>query len=63
MSYIFWNDNAYGGSGEEINFVIDDNDKTLIYSQQQQQQQIVELEKECESPCSDSSKMCIAMCD
>ena len=41
--------------GEEKNFVDDDNDKTT-YSQQ-----IVET-KECKSPCSSSTKMCIAMC-
>ena len=46
-------DNALG---EEKNFVDDiDNDKTT-YSQQ-----VVET-KECKSPCSSSSEMCIAMC-
>ena len=41
--------------GEEKNFVDDDNDKTT-YSQQ-----IVET-KECKSPCSSTTEMCIAMC-
>ena len=41
--------------GEEKNFVDDNNDKTT-YSQQ-----IVET-KECKSPCSSSTEMCIAMC-
>ena len=46
-------DNALG---EEKNFVDDiDNDKTT-YSQQ-----VVET-KECKSPCSSSSEMCITMC-
>ena len=40
---------------EEKNFVDDNNDKTT-YSQQ-----IVET-KECKSPCSSSTEMCIAMC-
>jgi hypothetical protein len=48
-------DNAYGAGA---NFVVDD-DKTMTYSQQQQQQ---EVETDCKSPCSSSSKMCIAMC-
>jgi hypothetical protein len=46
-------DNAYG---ERENVAVVDNDKTTItYSQQQ-------VEAECKSPCSDSAKMCIAMC-
>ena len=46
-------DNAYGAGA---NFVVDDNDKTMTYSQQQ------EVEAECKSPCSSSSEMCIEMC-
>ena len=65
LSPIFFemNDNAYG---EGVNLVVSDqNAKTLTYSEQQEEQeqpQIQQLEKKCKSPCSDSSKMCIAMC-
>jgi hypothetical protein len=45
--------NAYGAGA---NFVVDDKDKTMTYSQQQ------EAEAECKSPCSSSSEMCIEMC-
>jgi hypothetical protein len=45
-------DNALG---EGINFVVDDNDNTMTYSQQQ-------VESECKSPCPKSAEMCIAMC-
>ena len=41
--------------GEEKNFVDDDNDKTT-YSQQ------IVVTKECKSPCSSSTEMCIAIC-
>jgi len=41
--------------GEEKNFVDDNNDKTT------NSQQIVEF-KECKSPCSSSTEMCITMC-
>jgi hypothetical protein len=46
-------DNAYGAGA---NFVVDDSNKTMTYSQQQ------EVEAECKSPCSSSSEMCIEMC-
>ncbi|HEX7256976.1 MAG TPA: hypothetical protein VF242_02855 [Nitrososphaeraceae archaeon] len=49
----FERDNAYGAGA---NFVVDDDDKTMTYSQQQ------EVEAGCKSPCSSSSEMCIAMC-
>lgn len=55
----------YNAYGEGVNLVVSDqNDKTLTYSQKQQQEQlqIQQVEKKCKSPCSDSSKMCIAMC-
>ena len=48
-------DNALG---EGVNFVVDD-DKTMTYSQQSQ---VVEIEKECKSPCPKSEEMCIQMC-
>ena len=41
--------------GEGINFVVDENDNTMTYSQQQ-------IETECKSPCPKSAEMCIAMC-
>ena len=44
--------------GEGVNFVVDD-DKTMTYSQQSQ---VVEIEKECKSPCPKSEEMCIQMC-
>jgi ascorbate-specific PTS system EIIC-type component UlaA len=47
-------DNAYG-ERETVSVV--DNDKTTITHSQQQ------VEAECKSPCSDSGKMCIAMCE
>ena len=47
-------DNAYGAG---TNFVVDKT--TMTYSQQQQQ---VEVDTKCESPCSSSAEMCIAMC-
>jgi hypothetical protein len=43
--------------GEGINFVVDENDNTMTYSQQQQQ-----VETECKSPCPPNSEMCITMC-
>ena len=46
-------DNTYG---KGVNFVIDNNDKTMTFSQQ------VEIEKECKSPCPKSEEMCIQMC-
>ena len=49
-------DNALG---EGVNFVVDDDDKTMTYSQQSQ---VVEIEKECKSPCPKSEEMCIQMC-
>jgi hypothetical protein len=50
-------DNAYG-NGE--NFVEKNNDKTtMTYSQQQQ---VEEVDTKCNSPCSSSAEMCIAMC-
>ena len=50
-------DNIYG---EGVNFVVYDDDKTMMtYSQQSQ---VVEIEKECKSPCPESSEMCIQMC-
>jgi len=52
-SVFFEIDNAYGAGA---NFVVDDNDKTMTYSQQQ------EVEAECKSPCPSSAEMCIAMC-
>jgi hypothetical protein len=41
---------------EGVNFVIDENDKAMTYSQQQ-----VET-KECKSPCPPDAEMCITMC-
>jgi hypothetical protein len=49
-------DNALG---EGVNFVVVDDDKTMTYSQQSQ---VVEIEKECKSPCPKSEEMCIQMC-
>jgi hypothetical protein len=49
-------DNALG---EGVNFVVDDDDKTMTYSQQSQ---VIEIEKECKSPCPKSEEMCIQMC-
>ena len=46
-------DNVFG---EGVNFVDNDNDKTM-YSQQ-----VVAETKECKSPCPSSAEMCIAMC-
>jgi hypothetical protein len=45
--------NAHGEKGE--NFVVNDNDNTMTYSQQA-------IETQCKSPCPSSSEMCIAMC-
>jgi hypothetical protein len=51
-------DNAYGA---EANFVVDDNDnnKTMMANSQQA---IEEVDTKCNSPCSSSAEMCIAMC-
>jgi hypothetical protein len=48
--------NAFGGG---VNFVVDEVDKTMTYSQQQQQQQV---ETECKSPCPKSAELCAFMC-
>ena len=50
-------DNAYGAG---TNFVVDNDKTTMTYSQQQQQ--VEEVDTKCESPCSSSAEMCIAMC-
>jgi hypothetical protein len=49
-------DNAYGAG---TNFVVDNDKTTMTYSQQQQ---VEEVDTKCESPCSSSAEMCIAMC-
>jgi hypothetical protein len=41
--------------GEGDNFVVDENDNTMTYSQQQ-------VETECKSPCPKSSELCAFMC-
>ena len=50
-------DYAYGAG---TNFVVDNDKTTMTYSQQQQQ--VEEVDIKCESPCSSSAEMCIAMC-
>jgi hypothetical protein len=42
--------------GEGENFVVDDNDKTMIYHTQQI------TETKCKSPCPPTAEMCIQMC-
>src|SRR5687767_2448774 len=49
-------DNAYGAG---TNFVVDNDKTTMTYIQQQQ---VEEVDTKCESPCSSSAEMCIAMC-
>jgi hypothetical protein len=46
-------DNALG---EGENFVVNNNDKTMMYSQQAIEEE--EVETECKSPCPSSAKMC-----
>ncbi len=48
-------DNAYGAG---TNFVVDNDNTTMTYSQQQ----VEEVDIKCNSPCSSSAEMCIAMC-
>ena len=50
-------DNALG---EGENFVVNNNDKTMMYSQQAIEEE--EVETECKSPCPSSAEMCIEMC-
>jgi hypothetical protein len=50
-------DNALG-EGED--FVVNDNDKTMVYSQQAIEEE--EVEAECKSPCPYSAEMCIEIC-
>jgi hypothetical protein len=49
-------DNALG---EGENFVVNNNDKTMMYSQQAIEEE--EVETECKSPCPSSAEMCIEM--
>ena len=51
-------DNALG---EGENFVVNNNDKTMMYSQQAIEEE-EEVETECKSPCPSSAEMCIEMC-
>jgi hypothetical protein len=51
--------NAHG-EGEGVNFVVDNDKTTMMYSQQQVIQE--EIETECKSPCPSSAEMCIEMC-
>ena len=51
-------DNALG---EGENFVVNNNDKTMMYSQQAIEEE-EEVEPECKSPCPSSAEMCIEMC-
>ena len=53
----FESDNALG-EGED--FVVNNNDKTMMYSQQAIEEE--EVETECKSPCPSSAEMCIEMC-
>ena len=50
-------DNAYGAG---TNFVVDNDKTTMTFSQQQQL--VEEVDTKCESHCSYSAEMCIAMC-
>jgi hypothetical protein len=43
------------GDQKGVNFVVDENDNTMTYSQQA-------IETQCKSPCPSSAEMCIAMC-
>ena len=55
--YIFESDNVLGEG--EI-FVVNNNDKTMMYSQQTIEEEVET--KECKSPCPSSAEMCIEIC-
>ena len=46
---------------EKETFVVNNNDKTIMYSQQAIEEE-EEVETECKSPCPSSAEMCIEMC-
>jgi hypothetical protein len=50
-------DNALG---EGETFVVNNNDKTMLYSQQAIEEEVET--KECKSPCLSSAEMCIEIC-